>query len=655
MTRHNKPYGMWPSPLSPRQMAGDLRLYDVQHDTESDTLVWLEGRGGHNVLVMQAPDDAPRDMTSDISVRARVGYGGGDFTVAQGQVYFAGTGGRLYRQALSGGQARPITPAFGSAAAPRVSADGRWLAYIHSDEGRDSLAIVDTAGELWPAKLASGTDFVMQPAWHPQGKWLAYIAWNHPLMPWDGTELRLIELRDEGPGLPAAASQITLVGDKNTAIFQPEFSPDGRYLAYISDASGWGQLYLYDLEAQTHVQVTEGAYEHGAPAWVQGLRRYGWSHTGSSLLFLRSERGFDSLWRYSLRSGSAMRVQHLDDYTSLSQISTSCQSDQVALIASASRIPTRVVTYAPEPMPLPEQLDSSQPGLQVMVPEVPAGVQIVRRSSTENIPPAQLAAAQAITWTGHNGETVHGLYYAPVHSDDEADDEASGPPPLIVDIHGGPTSHRTADYDLRAQFFATRGYAVLNVNYRGSTGYGKAYMARLRGHWGIYDVEDAASGAEHLAREGLTDPAKRVIIGGSAGGFTVYQSLIDKPGFYKAGICLFGVANQFDLATDTHKFEERYLDSLLGPLPDAADIYRARSPLFHAEKIRDPIAIFQGADDRVVPKAQSDSIVKVLRARGTPHEYHVYEGEGHGWRKPETIEDFYGRVLRFLQQYVLFA
>ncbi len=256
-----------------------------------------------------------------------------------------------------------------------------------------------------------------------------------------------------------------------------------------------------------------------------------------------------------------------------------------------------------------------------------------------------------MSWSSFDGEAAHGLFYPPTNPEFSS----SGKPPLVVLIHGGPTSQVTAAYDARAQFLATRGYAVLQVNYRGSTGYGRDYMLKLRHSWGIYDVEDARTACLYLAEQGMVDERRRVIMGGSAGGFTVLQSLVTHPGFYTAGICLYGVANQFTLASDTHKFETRYLDTMLGPLPEAADIYRERSPIFHAERITDPIAVFQGEIDRVVPRAQSDEIVASLRTRGVPHEYHVYEGEGHGWRKTETIERFYESVDRFLRQYVVFA
>jgi dipeptidyl aminopeptidase/acylaminoacyl peptidase len=222
-------------------------------------------------------------------------------------------------------------------------------------------------------------------------------------------------------------------------------------------------------------------------------------------------------------------------------------------------------------------------------------------------------------------------------------------------VHGGPTSQVRAAFSADVQFFATRGYVVLDVNYRGSTGYGRAYMEALRGQWGVHDVDDAISGARYLIEQKLADPGKLVILGSSAGGFTVLRALTVQPRFFKAGVCLYGVSNLFTLAADTHKFEQRYLDSLLGPLPEAAAIYRERSPVFQADKIVDPLVIFQGETDEVVPRAQSDAIVESLRRRGVPHQYHVYPSEGHGWRKAETVEAYYTAVEKFLKLFVLFA
>ena len=305
--------------------------------------------------------------------------------------------------------------------------------------------------------------------------------------------------------------------------------------------------------------------------------------------------------------------------------------NQVACIAGSGTIPSRVVVF-----------DLDAEGYRT-------GIR--RRSSGETIPQSALSHPQPVSWESFDGKRAHGIYLPPAGPHAQPGERA----PTIVLIHGGPTSQVTASWAANAQFFATRGYGVLLPNYRGSTGYGRDYMLKLRGNWGIYDVHDAKTGAEYLIKEGLAQRDGLIIMGGSAGGYTVLQSLVELPGFYKAGICLYGVANMFTLAADTHKFEARYLDSMLGPLPESAELYRQRSPIFHADKISDPIAVFQGEIDRVVPREQSDSIVASLKARGIPHEYHVYDGEGHGWRKSETIEAFYGHVLGFLKQHVLFA
>lgn len=623
------PFGLWKSPLTPRSLAGGMRLSGIGWDSDGKTLVWLEGRSAQGVLVTAdvSSGDAPRDLTSDLSVRARVGYGGGDFTVAQGYVYFAEAGsGRLYRQALAGGTATPITPAFGHTAAPAVSPDGQYLVYVHSDEGVDRLALVDTAGRHWPLRLAEGHDFYMQPVWHPTGRQIAYLAWDHPLMPWDGTLLYLAELDTAGP-LPRIRSQQLIAGDQDTAIFQPAFSPDGRWLAYISDASGWGQIYLRDLANDEVRRLTNDEVEYGTPAWVQGLVTFGWSPDSRAIYALPNDRAINRLIRLPIDGSAPEVVAGLEAYTWYESIAVSPVAEQVALIASASRQPTRLLLHSA------------------------AESRIMRRTTAEVVAPEQLAAARPVSWRSAGDAEVHGLLYLPVGF-------APGrqpPPPAIVHIHGGPTSQVGSGYNSRVQFFTTRGYAFLDVNYRGSTGYGREYMLALRNNWGVCDIEDSIAAARYLAAEGLADAGRIVIMGGSSGGFTVLEAMCQAPGLFRAGLALYAVTNMFGLAADTHKFEERYLDSLLGPLPEAAAIYRERSPIFHIDRLQDPIALFQGADDTVVPRAQSDAIAASLHRRGIPHEYHIYEGEGHGWRKTETIEQFYSAIDKFLRQYVLFA
>jgi len=628
--KQTKQFGLWPSPISPERLARGISFSDVGWDHDG-SLVWRESRSGGGVLVVQPPDEnAFRDLNADYTVRAGVGYGGGDFGVGHGQVCFVeAESKRLYRQPTSSGVAAPLTPAFGSAASPVFSPDGRYILFVHTYEGDDALAVVDAEGKHWPQQLASGHDFVMQPCWHPTGEKIAWIAWDHPLMPWDGTLLKIADVVYPASGLPVLEDVTILIGNSQTSIFQPEFSPDGRWLAYVSDRTGWWQLYLHDLESGEQRQLTEtAAGEHGTPAWVQGMRTYGFSPDGERIYCLRNRDGFISLWAIELDSGEEEMLPLPDEYSWLKQIAVHPREDRLALIASGPRTPARVISF-----------------------DRGTGVNVWRRSSAEDLSPETYAPPEAITWDGMDGGDVHGLFYPP-HNPAY---KGVGQPPLIVMIHGGPTSQRGADFYDKVQFFTSRGYAVLQVNYRGSTGYGRAYRDKLKGNWGIFDVEDAVSGARSLAAQGRVDPGRMVIMGGSAGGFTVLKALEDYPGVFKAGVCSYGVANQFTLVADTHKFEQHYSDSLLGPLPEAAKIYHQRSPVFHADQIQDPVIVFQGEEDKVVPPSQSEAIVEALKRSGVPHEYHLYPGEGHGFRKPETIEKFYTALERFLQTHVIYS
>ena len=636
-TKERRQYGLWDSPISPASLAEGRRLDGVAWDSDGKTIVWLEGRSGRGVLVARSGDDAPRDLTTELSVRAEVGYGGGDFTVHAGHVYFiVHKSGRIYRQSLAGGAAAAITPAFGKAASPVVSPDGRWLAYVHHDDPHDRIAVVDTEGKLWPQILTAGHDFYMQPRWSADGKLFAWVAWNHPNMPWDGTRLYLADVVATD-GLPRLANTREVAGGDEVAIFQPEFTPDGRYLIYVSDETGWGRMVAHELATGTTRWLTPDGIEFGVAAWVQDMRTYAVSSDGRTIVAAGSHRGYHRLQTIDVgqafqpdgpAAGRAKPIDGLATYSDVNCIAASPTEAEFAFIASGPKTSPRVVVH---------NLAKHT-------------THILARATGETVPEAALADCEAISWPTVDGE-AHGLLFRPVSERFEG----TGRPPLIALIHGGPTSQVRAGWRAEAQFFATRGYAVLFVNYRGSTGYGRDYMLKLRGNWGICDVEDAVSGTRHLADKGEIDRERTVIMGGSAGGFTVLQTLVSEPEAFTAGISLYGVANQFSLAADTHKFESRYLDTMLGPLPEAAAVYRERSPVFHAARIRRPLAVFQGGIDTVVPKDQAESIVEALRRNGTPHIYHVYEDEGHGWRKRETIEHFYRAVDDFLRRFLIFA
>ncbi len=624
------PFGLWPSPLTPQQMAAALRFDDLQWDSDGRRLVWLETLDGRGALwcLDPASGDAPRELTpGDRSVRGRVGYGGGEFTVGHGTVFFAeAASGRLLRQSLAGGMPTPITPAFGAAANPVLAPDGQHLLYVHAYEEEDCLAVVDSLGRHWPQRLAHGHDFFMWPCWHPGGKLVAYVAWDHPNMPWDGTSLYLAELDRSGP-LPSLQATRLIAGGPATSIFQPAFSPDGRYLAYVSDLDGWWQLYLHDLASGTQRPLTEGAAEHGQPAWSYGQRTFSWGRDGQRLYYLRNEGGVRRVCVQPVEGGPAQTLSDAEGYSWFSQPAASLASDSLASIASAPGIPPRVMLAD---------------GMRARV---------LRRSTGELLAPTQLAEALPVTWTV-GASTVYGLLYLPPGYVPGG----TGPrPPAVIRIHGGPTDQAVSSYSGEVQFLTTRGYVVLEVNYRGSTGYGRAYAQALRGEWGVLDVADTIGGARYLATAGIADPARIVLMGGSAGGYTVLETLCQAPELFRAGICRYAVTDLFSLVADTHKFEAHYLDGIVGPLPETAARYRERSPLFHAERLNVPLAIFQGAEDRVVPPAQAEAIVAVLRRRGVPHRYQLFAGEGHGWRNAETIKAYYSSIESFLREYVIFG
>jgi dipeptidyl aminopeptidase/acylaminoacyl peptidase len=630
------PYGMWSSPISPARLAGSGDIADLAWATDG-SLVWLERRSGRDVLVVQPPNgQALRDLNAEFAAGGHLSYGGGAFTVGGDQVIFVEAGsGRLYRQPVHGGLPEPITPAFGGAAAPALSPDGRWVLFLHSYEGQDCLAIVDREGHFWPQRLAHGADFYMQPTWHPDGNMVAWIEWDHPNMPWDGTRLQVasIEVRPDRP--PALADIRTIAGGEEIAIFQPQFSTNGRWLVYASDRGGWWQLYRYDLPGEAQQQITEIPAEHALPAWIQGMRTFDLAPDGEHVIFLRNQGGWVSLWQARLEDGEETRFSLDEEYTYLKQPRISPNGRQVALVASGGTVPERLIS-------VPVTADQTQP---------PKAVRVLRRTDSEDLASQAYSNPRPVKWSGLDGEDVHGLFYPPTNPAYAG----IGEPPLIVMVHGGPTDQVFASFDLDVQFFTSRGYAVLLPNYRGSSGYGRAYRNALRGNWGVYDVQDSASGARFLAEQGGVDGSRMVIMGGSAGGFTVLKILEDYPGLFKAGVCRYAVVDQFQLALETHKFEAHYNDRMIGPLPEAASLYRERSPIFFAERIQVPLAVFQGEEDRVVPRRQADELVKILQRQGVPHVYQVYPGEGHGFRKPETLQHYYQTVEAFLRQYVLFA
>ncbi len=621
------PYGSWASPISASMLAeGGVRLGDLTCD--GGTVSWVESRpreAGRSVVVRRAPGGEIVDVTPPhLNSRTRVHEYGGAAYGAHGRVIltvdFADQ--RVYR--LDGGDATPITPE------PSIPAGDRYADFAFHDgrvicvqehhrtgkEAKNTLVTFAVDGSEEPRRIAKGHDFFSSPRVSPDGEWLAWLAWDHPRMPWDGTELWVAALDGDG----GISEPERVAGGAQESIFQPEWSPAG-VLHYASDRTGWWNLYRVRGGVAEAIHPMDA--EFGFPQWEFGMRRYGFLGDGR-LVCSYTEEGLD---RLAVLEDGTLRTLHLDcDHI---DPSVAVGDDRVWLIAGNATMPEAVVEV-----------------------DVDAGDVTVLRSSLDlAVPPAFLSRPEPLTYPTRDGDEAHAFVYPP-HNPDYAgpDDEL---PPLVVLSHGGPTGSASSQLQLHVQFWTTRGFGAVDVNYRGSAGFGRAYRDALKGRWGLRDTTDCIDAALHLADEGKADPERMAIRGGSAGGFTTLCALTFHDVF-AAGASYFGVGDCAALATDTHKFESRYLDSLIGPYPEAAEVYWERSPVHFADEITCPVILLQGLDDEVVPPEQAEDMVAALVANQIPHAYLPFPGEGHGFRMAEHIRraqeaelSFYAQVFGF--------
>ena len=644
--RRVAPYGAWASPLSAaRVAAGALRLGEIALD--GDEVYWTEGRaseGGRVVLVRHTADGRTLEVTpAGFNVRSRVHeYGGGAIAVHRGDVYFTNFADqRIYAQP-GGGAPTPLTVEGFSYADLRVDAGrGRLLAVREDHRRRDiepaaALVAVPTTGAPGAGVvLVSGADFYSDPVLSPDGRTLAWLQWNHPDMPWDGTELWVADLDDEG----TVGTPMKVAGGRDESIFQPEWSPDG-VLHFVSDRTGWWNLYrvpeLRPPGAGPDVPLAieplhPRSAEFGKPQWNFSMVTYAFAGARR----IAATYVEDGRWKLAFIETRPVRWEPVN--ISLDVLESIHASERALYFIGGSPTTAPVV---------------ARMTLAAMEPEV------LRRSAAEGVEASWISVPEAVTFTvssasaGSEARSVHAFYYPPVNPDFEA--PADTRPPLLVLTHGGPTGAAEATFDPRVQFWTSRGFAVLDVNYSGSTGYGRAYRDRLKGQWGVMDVEDVVAGARAMVESGRADAGRLAIRGGSAGGYTTLAALTFHDTF-KAGASYYGISDIEVLARDTHKFEARYLDSLVGPWPASRDVYRARSPLHHADRLSAALILFQGLEDKVVPPNQSEMMAEAARRKGLPVEYHAYPGEQHGFRQADTIVRsleaelaFYGRVFGFV-------
>lgn len=630
-------YGAWDSPVDATTVARAGRRLGAPALAADGAVWWGEGRpteGGRVVLMRRPAGGEPEEVTpAAINVRTRVHeYGGGAWHLAAPDlVLFVDFGDqRLYRQRL-GEEPVAITPEPDSPAALRyadfrLAPDGETVVCVREVHGEgepeNQVVALALSGGGEPTVIASGRDFYSFPRVSPDGATIAFSCWDHPNMPWDGTELWTAPLAS-----PEDARLIA--GGPRESIFQPEWDADGR-LHFVSDRDGWWNLYRVEGEpasgAAEVAQLTHEQADLAHPQWLFDGSTYAFLDAGR-VAVVRTERGEERLGLIDTGAG-AVRDLGLP-FTSFGFPSLSTQGERVAFAAAGPTTEAVVVVY---------NAGSGE-------------LETVRKSSEEPVDPAYVSAPRAIEFPTGDGEVAHGFFYPPANPDFAA--PAGELPPLIVQSHGGPTSHTTPALNREFVYWTSRGFGVVDVNYRGSSGYGRRYREGLNGTWGIVDTEDCVHAATHLAGTGEADGSRLTIRGGSAGGYATLCALVFHDEF-AAGASYYGVADTETLASDTHKFESRYLDSLIGPYPERADVYRERSPIHFVDRLRVPVILFQGLEDEVVPPSQAETMVAALKQNGIPHAYLAFAGEQHGFRRSETeircLEAelyFYGRILGF--------
>lgn len=628
------PYGSWASPIS-AEMTGSAGITISQSRYADGDLFWLEARpaeGGRVALVRRDAQGRISDVTPPAAnARSTVHeYGGGAYLISEGVAFYSNFEDQRLYGLEPGGQPRAISPEparrWGLRYADGQPAPGgRWIAAVQEKhyarkEASNTLVVFPPEGGASPRSIVRGADFYAHPRFSPDGTRLAWLQWNHPNMPWDGTELWVA---DFAPASGQVSGARRVVGGPEESIFQPEWSPGGE-LHFISDRSGWWNLYR-ESDGQIRALAPMEA-EFGAPQWVFGLSRYCFLKD-DSILCTWSQGGYDRLGM--IRPGSSRPIEIRGGYLSYSYLCTDGE-DRLCFLGGSATAPSALVEH-----------------------QISTGLnRVIRRAMDMDIDHAYVSAPRSIEFPTEKGLSAHALFYAPSNRDFRA--PADEKPPLIVMSHGGPTSSFKPDFSLATQYWTSRGFAVVQVNYGGSTGYGRDYRLRLNGQWGLLDVHDCVNAAKYLAAQGEIDEARVAIRGGSAGGYTTLCALTFTDTF-KAGASYYGIGDMETMVRDTHKFESRYCDMLVaGRYPAPASLIRERSPIHFTDRISAPMILFQGLEDRIVPPNQAEAMVEALKAQKLPYAYIAYEGEQHGFRKAGNIQRsneaelyFYSRIFGF--------
>jgi len=626
--KREAPFGSWPSPLGAELLAAAAIRFG-QVAVVGELVCWSEsraGEGGRNVVVESDREGRAVDRNpAPFDARTRVHeYGGGAFTVAaDGELFFCHDADQRVYRARRDSLPEPVT-APGARRFADLVVDGvrdRLIAVREDHGGAGEAVNTLVAIELATGAetvLAAGHDFFSSPRLSNDGAHLAWLSWDHPRMPWQGSELWVAAL--DGDGTIGEARRIA--GGPHESVNEPRWSPAGE-LHFVSDRSGWWNLYR---ERSGRIEaIHRQDAEFGEPHWVFGQAMYGFAADGSIVcVFDRDCRSH--LARIDVRGDAFSELA-----TPFCTIRNLRVGDGFVACIAASETEVEAIV----------RLDLASGSWRTL-----------RRASEIALDPGDVSVAETISFDGSGGEAAHAFYYPPRNR--HFTGPAGALPPLLVATHGGPTGATNPALALARQFWTSRGFAVVDVNYGGSTGYGRAYRERLAGRWGIVDVDDVVAAARFLVARGDVDGRRLAIRGGSAGGYTTLAALTFRDLFH-AGASHFGVSDLEALARETHKFESRYLDSLIGPWPAAADVYRERSPIHFPERMTSALILLQGAEDKAVPPSQAETMYRAVRAKGLPVAYLLFEGEQHGFRRAATIRRafeaelwFYGRLFGFV-------
>jgi dipeptidyl aminopeptidase/acylaminoacyl peptidase len=610
-----KPFGTWVSPISSDLIVKSTKRYDTIIMDKND-IYWTEMRAmekGVTVIVKHSADGTIKDMTTpEYNVRTKVHeYGGAAFTVFNETIFFVNYKDQRIYILEKDKTARPLTSEGLRFADLKATQEGLIaVAELHHDDQRvDNFLVLINLKDGSVSTLDSGFDFYAFPALSPNGKQLAWVVWNHPNMPWDHTELWMADLMDG-----QLKNKKKIAGNGQESIFQPQWSEDNT-LYYVSDKTNWWNLYQYQFDGPSKNLWPHEA-EFGLPLWVFGMSTY--AFTPDKILCTYCKEGRWSLALLDPKNGSCTNY----DLPGVVYTQIRAKNDGAAFIMASPKTAPAIFKFDFQTSRLKQlSIDDQSP-----------------------IDPDYLSTGKHISYPSGNVRKAFAFYYPPQNK--EFRGLKNELPPLIVRSHGGPTAMFNNAFDYKIQFWTSRGFAVLDVNYAGSTGYGKAYRDSLKESWGIFDVEDCEYGARFIAEKGLADIKRLAITGSSAGGFTTLCALTFGHTF-SVGASHYGISDLTALARDTHKYELHYLESLVGPYPEREDLYRARSPIHFAEKLNHPIIFFQGTEDKIVPQDQSEKMYNCLKQRGIPTRLILYEGEQHGFRKAENIKDALEKELEF--------